>query len=238
MSMGMMMLPPVMISLPFKILLFVWWTGWGLVVTSLVGSYVGAADGHHRGPRRRRRARLRCQELAHPTLFTALVVGFRRLPAAVRDADPGGHARELVPKAIAAAVALVVCGHWMISRNHHVLHATHFVRPHLRARRRLTWTRSASPCPSGRWRRRCSRRARRRVPRDRAALLAAGRAGDDQGLALALGIVLAVSPRLDPLPSDTTPARSSGRSSGRPSSVPRSGSSSRWCSPRCSPRAR
>ena len=39
MSMGMMMLPPVMISLPFKLLLFVLVDGWGLVVTSLVASY-------------------------------------------------------------------------------------------------------------------------------------------------------------------------------------------------------
>lgn len=36
MSMGMMMLPPVMISLPFKILLFVLADGWHLVVKSLV----------------------------------------------------------------------------------------------------------------------------------------------------------------------------------------------------------
>lgn len=42
MSMGMMMLPPVMVSLPFKLLLFVLVDGWGLVVTSLVGSYTGA----------------------------------------------------------------------------------------------------------------------------------------------------------------------------------------------------
>nr|WP_245701142.1 flagellar type III secretion system pore protein FliP [Sanguibacter gelidistatuariae] len=39
MSMGMMMLPPVMISLPFKLLLFVLIDGWGLIVTALVGSY-------------------------------------------------------------------------------------------------------------------------------------------------------------------------------------------------------
>ncbi|GAA1109591.1 hypothetical protein GCM10009582_04090 [Arthrobacter flavus] len=39
MSMGMMMLPPVMISLPFKILLFVLVDGWGLIITSLIGSY-------------------------------------------------------------------------------------------------------------------------------------------------------------------------------------------------------
>lgn len=39
MSMGMMMLPPVMISLPFKILLFVLVDGWHLVVKSLLQSF-------------------------------------------------------------------------------------------------------------------------------------------------------------------------------------------------------
>jgi flagellar biosynthetic protein FliP len=39
MSMGMMMLPPVMISLPCKILLFVLVDGWGLLVGSLVKSF-------------------------------------------------------------------------------------------------------------------------------------------------------------------------------------------------------
>ncbi|RZS91439.1 flagellar biosynthetic protein FliP [Motilibacter rhizosphaerae] len=39
MSMGMMMLPPAMISLPFKMLLFVLVDGWSLVITSLVQSY-------------------------------------------------------------------------------------------------------------------------------------------------------------------------------------------------------
>ncbi|WHP19424.1 flagellar type III secretion system pore protein FliP [Cellulomonas sp. ES6] len=38
MSMGMMMLPPVMVSLPFKLLLFVLVDGWGLIVTALVGA--------------------------------------------------------------------------------------------------------------------------------------------------------------------------------------------------------
>ncbi len=39
MSMGMMMLPPVFISLPFKILLFVLVDGWNLVTRSLVQSF-------------------------------------------------------------------------------------------------------------------------------------------------------------------------------------------------------
>ena len=39
MSMGMMMLPPVLISLPFKIMLFVLVDGWHLVIQSLVQSF-------------------------------------------------------------------------------------------------------------------------------------------------------------------------------------------------------
>ena len=39
MSMGMMMLPPAMISLPFKLLLFVWWMAWTLVVQGLITSF-------------------------------------------------------------------------------------------------------------------------------------------------------------------------------------------------------
>lgn len=39
MSMGMMMLPPMMISLPFKILLFVLVDGWNLVIQSLILSF-------------------------------------------------------------------------------------------------------------------------------------------------------------------------------------------------------
>jgi flagellar biosynthetic protein FliP len=39
MSLGMMMLPPVMISLPFKILVFILVDGWDLVVMGLVQSF-------------------------------------------------------------------------------------------------------------------------------------------------------------------------------------------------------
>jgi flagellar biosynthetic protein FliP len=38
-SMGMMQLPPAMISLPFKVLLFVLIDGWNLLVSSLVRSF-------------------------------------------------------------------------------------------------------------------------------------------------------------------------------------------------------
>ena len=39
MALGMMMMPPVMVSLPFKLLLFVLVGGWGLVIKSVVASY-------------------------------------------------------------------------------------------------------------------------------------------------------------------------------------------------------
>ena len=41
MSMGMMMLPPTTISMPFKILLFVVADGWSLVIGQLVNSFYG-----------------------------------------------------------------------------------------------------------------------------------------------------------------------------------------------------
>lgn len=41
MALGMMMMPPVMVSLPFKLLLFVLVDGWGLIISSLVASYGG-----------------------------------------------------------------------------------------------------------------------------------------------------------------------------------------------------
>ena len=39
MALGMMMMPPVMVSLPFKLLLFVLVDGWALIITALVSSY-------------------------------------------------------------------------------------------------------------------------------------------------------------------------------------------------------
>jgi flagellar biosynthetic protein FliP len=41
MSMGMMMLPPIMIALPFKLIFFVLVDGWSLVAGSLVKSFTG-----------------------------------------------------------------------------------------------------------------------------------------------------------------------------------------------------
>jgi flagellar biosynthetic protein FliP len=40
MSMGMMMLSPMIISMPFKLLLFVMVDGWSLIMASLSNSYI------------------------------------------------------------------------------------------------------------------------------------------------------------------------------------------------------
>ena len=42
MAMGMMMLPPILISLPFKLMLFVLVDGWNLLVMNLIKSFNGA----------------------------------------------------------------------------------------------------------------------------------------------------------------------------------------------------
>ena len=39
MSMGMVMLPPSMIALPFKLIMFVLVDGWGLLFSTLVGGF-------------------------------------------------------------------------------------------------------------------------------------------------------------------------------------------------------
>jgi flagellar biosynthetic protein FliQ len=60
------------------------------------------------------RALMLAAELAAPLLITALVVGFAisvfQSITQIQEAT-----LSFVPKAIAVAIALVVCGHWMIS---------------------------------------------------------------------------------------------------------------------------
>lgn len=60
------------------------------------------------------RALMLAAELAAPLLVTALVVGFAisvfQSITQIQEAT-----LSFVPKAIAVAIALIVCGHWMIS---------------------------------------------------------------------------------------------------------------------------
>ncbi len=58
MSMGMMMLPPVVVSLPFKLIFFVLVDGWSLVAGSLIQSYGQASRSNSGGRQGRRHALL------------------------------------------------------------------------------------------------------------------------------------------------------------------------------------
>ena len=105
MSMGMMMLPPVMISLPFKLIFFVLVDGWALVVGSLVQSFGprlsftgGSAHAVEQRP-----------ELAHPSLddagTLADVGGWPPGRPQSRIGQDGRDQRRLAPGQIAGRLA-------------------------------------------------------------------------------------------------------------------------------------
>ena len=75
MALGMMMMPPVMVSLPFKLLLFVLVDGWGLVIKSLVASY-GLAMTDTTIIQLALQTMLVALKLSAPILVTSLVIGF------------------------------------------------------------------------------------------------------------------------------------------------------------------
>lgn len=60
------------------------------------------------------RALMLAAELAAPLLITALVVGFA-ISVFQSITQIQETTLSFVPKAIAVAIALIVCGHWMIS---------------------------------------------------------------------------------------------------------------------------
>ena len=123
MSMGMMMLPPAMISLPFKVLLFILVNGWEVMVKSLVLSF---REGVIVGRRRRvvgkmtswatdlaREALFVTFKLCAPVLLLGLIVG-----VAVSIVQAATQIQEaslsFIPKLIAVGVALLVFGSWML----------------------------------------------------------------------------------------------------------------------------
>ena len=111
MSVGMIMLPPVLVSLPFKLLLFVLVDGWALIVSSLVNSCVIMNEAYV--------VELATQlmwtaaMLAAPILLTALLVGlavslFQGLTS-LQD-----QTLSFVPKIIGVGIALVISANWMV----------------------------------------------------------------------------------------------------------------------------
>ena len=112
MAMGMMMLPPVLISLPFKIMLFVLVDGWNLLVSGLVGefctmtanfviSFFESAIGL-------------AAMLTLPALglgmFVGLMVSIFQAVTQIQE-----QTLALIPKIVAIVGALLLFGSWMLT---------------------------------------------------------------------------------------------------------------------------
>ena len=120
MSLGMMMLPPALVSLPFKLLLFVLVDGWALVVQSLLSSF------HNRErkvvPKMNDTTTIEIAvrmmtvsgELAAPLLLTALAIGLGisliQSVTSIQEVT-----LTFVPKMAGVALAIVLSGHWMLN---------------------------------------------------------------------------------------------------------------------------
>ena len=112
MSMGMMMLPPAFISLPFKILLFVLVDGWDLIIRSLVES---STDGTDTVVTLATQAMSLALKLSIPLLGVGLVVGVLiSIVQAVTSIQE--QTLSFIPKVLAMAVVLVVGGPWMLNQ--------------------------------------------------------------------------------------------------------------------------
>ena len=116
MAMGMMMVPPTIVSLPFKLLLFVVVDGWALITTALVGSLRGwwLAMTDADVTQIAAQTMMLGAKIAAPVLLTALLVGFliSLFQAATQIQEP---TLSFVPKMIAVAIALLVTGNWVLS---------------------------------------------------------------------------------------------------------------------------
>ena len=115
MSMGMMMLPPVFISLPFKILLFVLVDGWNLV-TAVARAELPLHGHQDVVISLAMQAMQLAFKVALPLLLVGLVVGLlvSRLPG--RHADPGADALVHPEDHRDSPSVLVVGGPWMLGQ--------------------------------------------------------------------------------------------------------------------------
>src|SRR4029077_13837018 len=106
--------PPVFISLPFKILLFVLVDGWGLVTESLVRSFHSAMDQDTVIPLSQQAMEL-AMKVGGPLLLVGLAIG---LIVSVFQAVTQIQEQSLsfIPKIVGVAVVVVVAGPWMLGQ--------------------------------------------------------------------------------------------------------------------------
>ncbi len=118
MSMGMMMLPPVLISLPFKILLFVLVDGWHLVDPDRSSrSFHYLRTMHEPGHRHPLaiQAMTVALEVSAPFLLAGLVVG---LLVSIFQAATSIQEQTLsfIPKILVTGAVIAVAGPWMLDQ--------------------------------------------------------------------------------------------------------------------------
>ena len=115
MSMGMIMLPPTFISLPFKILLFVLVDGWDLVTNSLVQSFHWSAMNQDTVVNLATQAMSLALKIAGPLLLVGLVIG---LLVSIFQAVTQIQEQSLsfIPKIVGVAVLIVLLGPWMLDQ--------------------------------------------------------------------------------------------------------------------------
>ena len=116
MSMGMMMLPPTTISMPFKVLLFILADGWDLVIGNLVKTFL--LGGVHMITQEAvldiaREAIYTTIITSAPLLLISLIVG---LIVSIFQTVTSIQEQTLtfVPKIIAIFLVMMLCGSWML----------------------------------------------------------------------------------------------------------------------------
>ena len=116
MSLGMMMLSPVLIALPFKLMLFVLADGWNLLLGSLAASFgdLGPDMDSQQVFTFGQQSLYMLLMVSAPILLTVLVVG---LLVSIFQAATQIHEATLsfVPKVIAAVAVLAIAGPWMLT---------------------------------------------------------------------------------------------------------------------------
>ena len=113
MAMGMMMLPPVFISLPFKILLFIFVDGWNLVTSSLVNSFHSDDEpGQSRKPHRRHDGRDhedRAPDARASRLVVGLLISVLQAVTQIQE-----QTLSFIPKILGLVAVVAIAGPWML----------------------------------------------------------------------------------------------------------------------------
>ncbi len=115
MALGMMMVPPATIALPFKLMLFVLVDGWQLLVGSLpkaftVREHYDTRIGDDDGDRSDESRTGPCCPLLLVALVTGLIISILQAATQINEMT-----LSFIPKIVAVFIAIIVAGPWMLS---------------------------------------------------------------------------------------------------------------------------